>query len=144
MTRMGTRCQWIARGLIFVALNVFLVGFYCFALAGKVEPLKHEPTRYVMLPLMVITSVVSVFLYPRLLRQISRLTRALTLYFGFVFISGLYGVYVWVLFPDGSPWTVLVALIGGHLYGLPLFLAVLVTQLLTGRLLFPETISDSH
>ena len=130
-------------GLIFVGLNVSLVGLYCLALSGKVEPLKFHPTRFVTLPLMVGTAAVSILLYPLMRRLSLRLAQALTLYFGFALIAVLYGIYLWILFPDGSPWTVLVALIGAHLYGLPLFLAVLVTNLLAGRLLFPEATGSS-
>lgn len=141
--------MWGIRGLLFVTLNVFLVGFYCFAMSGKLEPLKFHPTRFVTLPLMVITAVIAVFLYPLLWRQSLRLdqdvrlfVRALTLYLGFVLIAAIYGVYLWILFPDGSIFSVLLAVVGGHLYGWPVFLAVLVTQLLFGRLLFPVPISE--
>jgi len=99
--------------------------------------------------LMVITAVIAVFLYPILWRQSLRLdqdvrlfVRALTLYLGFVLIAAIYGVYLWILFPDGSIFSVLLAVVGGHLYGWPVFLAVLVTQLVFGRLLFPVPISE--
>ena len=59
------------------------------------------------------------------------------LYCGFVLISAIYGIYLWVLFPDGSIFSILVAIIGGHLYGWPVFLAVLLMQLLLDRLLYP-------
>jgi len=125
------------RGAIFVAINVSIVGGYCYAMAGKLEPLKFHPLEFVILPLMAITAVVSAVLFPVLGRQRERWLRALVLYFGFVLISALYGVYLWILFPDGSPLGVLLAVVGGHLYGWPVFLMVLAGQLLFDRLLFP-------
>ena len=132
------RAMWVLRALLFVGLNVSIVGGYCYAMTGRLEPLKHHPVRFVILPLMVITAVVSALLYSWLRRQPSRLTRGLMMYLGFVLISALYGVHLWIRFPDGSPWSVLVAVVGGHLYGGPVFLAVLVTNLLLDRLLFPQ------
>ena len=134
----------ITRGLVFVALNVSIVGLYCFAMSGKVEPLKHEPTRFVTVPLMVVTAVVAVLLFPLLSRLGQRLPRAVMLYCGFVLISALYGIYLWTLFADGSPWTVLMTIIGGHLYGWPVFLLVIAAHLLTDRLLFPGVNHDAR
>lgn len=126
------------RSLIFIVLNVFLVGAYGYAMAGRVEPLKFRPEQNVIWPLMVITAVVSPLVYPLLRRHRSLVARALFMYFAFVLISAVYGIYLWILFPDGSPFAVLVAVIGGHLYGFPLFLAVVLTHLALGRLLFPK------
>ena len=128
----------IVRGLIFGVINVWIVGGYCRAMVGKLEPLEFRPEESVIRPLMVLTAVVSVLIYPLLLQQRTRLNRALLLYLGFVLISALYGVHLWHQFPDGSAWSVLLAVIGGHLYGAPVFLMVLLANLLLGRLLFPE------
>lgn len=130
--------MWIIRVLIFAGVNVSVVGLYCWAMAGKLEPLMHHPEEFVMRPLMVITAVVSLFVYPLVRREGSRVIRIVVLYSGFVLISALYGVYLWYLFPDSSPFSVLVALIGGHIYGLPVFMAVLLAHWLLGRLLFPR------
>ena len=130
--------MWIVRALIFAGVNITVVGLYCQAMAGKVEPLKHHPEEFVMRPLMVITAVVSLFVYPLVRREESRVTRILLVYLGLVLVSVIYGVYLWYLFPDGNPFTVLVAVVGGHLYGWPVFLAVLLAQWLLGRLLFPR------
>lgn len=132
----------IVRGLVFAGVNVSVVGLYCWAMAGKVEPLKHHPEQFVMRPLMVITAVVSLFVYPLVRREGSQVIRIVLLYSGFVLISALYGVYLWYLFPDGSPFSVLVALIGGHVYGWPVFLAVLLVHWLLGRLLCPRSAGD--
>ena len=128
--------MWIARGLAFVGINVAAVGLYCHAMVGKLEPLKHEPEKFVIQPLMLITAMASVSLYPLVRRESSRVVQAVLLYFGFVLISAVYGVYLWSTFPDGSPWAILVAMIGGHVYGWPPFLAVFTTHLLLGRWLF--------
>ena len=128
------------QGLIFVGLNVSLVGTYCYAMVGRLEPLKFHPERFVILPLMVITAVVAAFLYPLLRCLPSRPIQALSLYMGFHVIAVLYGFLLWIQFPDGSPWSVLLALIGAHLYGWPVFLAVLFCHYLFGRwLLSPST-----
>ena len=127
----------IVKGTVFVLLNVSVVGLYCLAMSGRLEPLKFEPLKFVTVPLMLLTAVVAVGLYPLLCRLRSRLFRSQLLYCGFVVISALYGVHLWIRFPDGSPWSVLVAVVGGHLYGWPPFLAVLLIQLSVGRWLFP-------
>ena len=128
------------QGLTFIGLNVSLVGGYCFAMVGKLEPLKFHPEKFVILPLMVITAVVAAFLYPVLRRHPSRSIQALLLYPGFLLIAALYGILLWVQFPDGSPWSIFLALIGAHLYGWPVFVAVLVCHYLFGRWLFgPST-----
>jgi hypothetical protein len=134
----------IARRLIFVAVNVSLVGIYCFAMYGRLEPLKHHPTKFVTLPLMAITAVIAFFLYPLLVHLRLRLPRALMLYCGFVLICAIYGIYLWILFPDGSVFTPLVTMIGGQLYGWPVFLAVLVAQLVGARLFFPVVRRDTQ
>lgn len=126
------------RGVIFVGLNVLVVGAYCYAMIGRIEPLKHEPVRFVIVPLMVITAVVSWKIFAFLRRQQNRWIRILMLYLGFNVISAIYGAYLWLIFPDGGPWAVPLALVGGHLYGWPVFLMVLVAQLAFGRLLFPD------
>ena len=134
----------IVRGLIFAGVNVSVVGLDRWAMAGKVEPLKHHPEQFVMRPLMVITAVVSLFfVYPLVRREGSQVIRIVLLYSGFVLISALTRARdPWYLFPDGSPFSVLVALIGGHVYGWPVFLAVLLAHWLLGRLLCPRSAGD--
>jgi hypothetical protein len=130
------------RGLVFAGVNVSVVGLYCWAMAGKVEPLKFHSEEFVMRPLMVITAFVSLFVYPLVRREESRVIRILLVYVGLVLVSVIYGINLWYLFPDGSPFTVLVAVVGGHLYGWPVFLAVLPAHWLLGRLLFPRPGGD--
>ena len=129
---------WIFKGLVFVGLNVSIVGGYCYAMVGRLEPLKHEPERFVILPLMVITALVSLFLFPLLSRQRTRLHRGVMFYLGFVFIAAIYGVCLGFLFPDGSPWAVLLGVIAGHLYGWPPFLAIILVLFALDRWLFPS------
>jgi len=129
--------MWVGRVVIFVGLNVWIVSAYCRAMVGKLEPLEFRPEEFVIRPLMVFTAVVSVLLYPLLLHQRTRLNRGLLLYLGFVLISALYGLHLWNQFPDGSAWAVPLAVVGGHLYGAPVFLMVLLANLLLGRMLFP-------
>ena len=102
----------VFRGLIFVGLNTALFGAYCYAMVGRLEPLKFHPEKFVILPL----------------------------YLGFLFVAALYGILLWIQFPDGGPWSVPLALIGAHLYGWPVFVAVLFCHYLFGRWLFgPST-----
>lgn len=129
---------WIVRGVVFVGINVSVVGLYCQAMVGKLEPLKHHPEEFVIRPLMAITALVSLFLYPLLLRRRSRWIRGLVLYVGFVLISALYGGYLWFRFPDGPPWAVLLGVIGGHLYGFPPFLVIFLAHLALDRWLYPR------
>lgn len=132
----------IVRGLVFAGVNVSVVGLYCWAMAGKVEPLKHHPEESVMQPLIVITAVVSLFVYPLVRREESRVIQILLVYLGLVLVSAIYGIYLWYLFPDGNPFAILVAVLGGHLYGWPVFLAVLLAHGLLGRILFPRSAAD--
>lgn len=129
----------LARALVFVGLNGFIVWAYCNAMAGRLEPLKHHPEEFVTRPLMVITIVVSLALFPLLSGQRSRLIRGVLLYFGFVLISAIYGIYLGSRFPDATPLgAVLLTLVGGHLYGWPPFLAILLAQMALDRWLFPS------
>jgi len=127
----------ISRRLVFVGVNVSVVGFYCYAMAGKLEPLKFHPVKFVILPLTVITALVSLFLFPLLGRQRTRLHRGVMLYLGFVSIAAIYGVYLGFLFPEG-PRAVLLGVIGGHLYGWPPFLAIILVLFALDRWLFPS------
>ena len=130
----------VFKGLIFVGLNTALVGAYCYAMVGRVEPLKFHPVKFVILPLMVITAMVAAFLYPWLRRQASRSIQAVSIYGGFLVVAALYGILLWIQFPDGGPRSVPLALIGAHLHGWPVFLAVLFCHYLCGRWLFgPST-----
>lgn len=131
----------ILRRLVFAGLNVFVVGAYCYAMVGRLEPLEHHPTRFVIVPLMVITAVVCLFLFPWMCRQQSRLGQALLLYLGFALTAAIYGVLLWIQFPDGSVFSVPLALIGAHLYGFPAFLVALVCNLLLARWLFRSATS---
>lgn len=122
--------------LAFAGLSVFIVRAYCYAMVGKLDPLMHHPEEFVIRPLTVITAVVSLLLYPLLVGQRSRWTRGLMLYLGFVLISAIYGVYLWYEFPDGSPFSVLVAVIGGHIYGWPPFIMLFLVLQALDRWLF--------
>ena len=124
------------QALVFAGLNTALVVVYGYAMEGKLEPLKHEPERWVIQPLALLTAVVSLGLYPVLRRVDSRVIRALTLYAGFMLVASLYGAFLWSAFPDGGLLAIPLAWLGAHLYGWPVFLAVLLVDLLLGRWLF--------
>ena len=128
----------MVRRAIFVGSTVSIVGVYCYAMGRALPPLRTEPLTFLLLPMMVISGVVSLFLYPVLCRRRQRSSQALALYIGFVLSTVIYGGYLWVFIPDGTAWVILLALVAGHVYGLPLFLAVLLTYLLLGRLADPR------
>lgn len=135
----SSRIWRIFRGLAFVFLQVLVVGSYCQIMAGRLEPLKHQPDTFVGRPLMVLTAVVSAMLYPLLARRRSSLRRTALLYLGFVLIACLYGIFLGSQFPEVSLWGAIpLALVGAHLYGWPVFLLVLAIQALLGRWFFPS------
>lgn len=141
MTRPRLEWPWF-RCLAFIGLNTLGVWVYGLVMSGRVEPLKFEPMTHVIYPLMAITVVVSVPVFGLLRRQRSRLEQALALYLGFVVIALVYGVVLWVRYPDGSLFALPLAVIGAHLYGWPLFLVLAPSQLLLGSLLFPRVEGD--
>jgi hypothetical protein len=124
------------RWATFVALTVIMVGVYCYAAGRALPPLRNEPAGFLLLPMTVISGLVSLLLYPVLRRQRERSSRALALYVGFIVATVVYGGYLWVFIPDGSIGLVALAIIAGHLYGFPLLLAVMAASLLMNRVLF--------
>ena len=132
MNHIREAVRWAA----FVALTVIMVGAYCYVSGRALPPLRNEPASFLLLPMTVISGVVSLLLYPVLRRQRRRSSRALALYVGFLVVTMIYGGYLWVVIPDGSIGLVALAMIAGHLYGLPLLLAVMAASLLMNRVLF--------
>jgi len=72
---------------------------------------------------MVIWGLVSLFLTAVVRRQRLRSGRTASLYIGFVPSTVVYGGYLWAVIPDGTAWSVFLALVAGQLYGFPLSLA---------------------
>lgn len=107
-----------------------MVGVYCYLLGRALPPLRSEPVTFLLLPMTASSALVSLTLHPVLQRQHRRASQAVTLYAGFVLCVIVYGCYLWLAIPDGTPWLILLAVVAGHLYGLPLYGAVLVTYLL--------------
>ena len=115
-----------------------MVGAYCSIMSRALPPLRTEPPAFLLLPMTIISGAASLFLYPVLCRQRGRSIRAFTLYVGFVLTTLVYGIYLWIFIPDGTAWLIVLSLLAGHLYGLPLFFALLVTHLLMAPLVFPR------
>jgi len=114
--------------VLFAAMTSLMVGVYCYAMSRILPPLRDEPSTFLLLPMTVISGLVSLLIYGVLSRQRLRSTQALTLYVGFLLSLIAYGAYLWVFIPDGTAWLIILALVAGHLYGLPAFLAVLITH----------------
>ena len=105
-----------------------MVGIYCHFGTQALPPLRSEPPSFLLIPMTVISGTVSVLVFPALCGMAGRSSRILVLYGGFLVTLVAYGLYLWVVVPDGTPWLILMALLAGHLYGIPLFFAILVTQ----------------
>ena len=80
-----------------------------------------------------ISGVMAALCYP-VLHKRGRSGRVLWMYLGFIVSLVIYGLYLWWLVPDGTVWLVLLALLAGHTYGLPPFLAVVLASLLLNRI----------
>lgn len=94
--------------------------------------------------MMVIWGLVSLFLTAVVRRQRLRSGRTASLYIGFVPSTVVYGGYLWAVIPDGTAWSVFLALVAGQLYGFPLSLAVRGTHPLLSRLVVPRAVGGSR
>jgi hypothetical protein len=115
-------------------------------MSGRLEPLKHEPWTFVTGPLMVLTAVVSVLVFPLLVRQRGGAQRIAALYAAFLIIAILYGTYLGTIFPDATLLQAIpLALVGAHLYGWPVVLVLLLLYgSPVGRLLSTAAESDRN
>ena len=89
-----------------------------------------------LLPMTAISGVIASLFYPVLHHQRSRSGRVLWMYLAFFVSLVLYGLYLWWFIPDGTVGLIVLALLAGHMYGLPAFLAVLLASLVMDRILF--------
>jgi hypothetical protein len=122
--------------VLFVALTTSVVSVYCFVLGRALPPLRNEPASFLLLPVSAMSGIVAAVLYPVLLQQRSRAGRLLWMYLGFLILLVVYGLYLWRFIPDGTAGLIVLALVGGHLYGLPAFLTVLLATAVLDRILF--------
>ncbi len=118
------------RWFSFVVLTTSIVSIYCWLAGRLLPPLRNEPESFLLLPMTVIAGALASLFYPVLHHQQSRSRRILGIYFGFVVSLVLYGLYLWWFIPGGGVGLILLALLAGHMYGLPAFLAVLLASLL--------------
>ena len=123
-----SQLHWAGRWLLFVGIITSMVGIYCHFGTRALPPLRSEPPSFLLIPMTVISGTVSVLVFPALCGMAGRSRRILVLYGGFLVTLVAYGLYLWVVVPGGTPWLILMALLAGHLYGIPLFFAILVTQ----------------
>ncbi len=114
-----------------------VVGGYCHVASRGLVPLRNEPPEFLVLPMSAISGLVSLLIYPHLRDQRDRSSRVRTLYLGFVLSMAIYGSYLWVMVSDGGPGLVVLALLAGHLYGGPLFLALVLAFVSLERSVFP-------
>ena len=125
------------RGVIFVGTTAGLVALYCLAAGRALPPLRNEPATLLLVPMTVISGVVAALLYPWVRRQRQRSGRVAALYLGFALSTAIYGGYLWARVPDGTAWLILLAVLTGHMYGLPLFLALVAVHLAMARWILP-------
>ena len=124
------------RWFSFVVLTTSIVSAYCWLMGRVLPPLRNEPLSLLLLPMTAISAVVASLFYPLLHHQRSRSGRFLWMYLAFLVSLVLYGRYLWWSIPDGTVGLIVLALLAGHMYGLPAFLAVLLTSLVMDRTLF--------
>ena len=122
--------------VLFVALTTSVVSVYCFVLGRALPPLRNEPASFLLLPVSAMSGIVAAVLYPVLLQQRSRAGCLLWMYLGFLILLVAYGLYLWRFIPDGTAGLIVLALVGGHLYGLPALLTVLLATAVLDRILF--------
>jgi hypothetical protein len=125
---MRVRVRWLS----FVVLTTSIVSIYCWLGSRLLPPLRNEPESLLVIPMTVISGAMASLFYP-VLHQRNRLGRILGMYFGFVLSLVVYGIYLWWFIPHGSAGLIVLALLAGHMYGLPALLAVLLASLLMER-----------
>jgi hypothetical protein len=121
------------RWFSFVVLTTSIVSVYCWLASRLLPPLRNEPASLLLLPMTAISGAMAALVYPVLHHQRSRSARILEMYFGFVVSLVMYGIYLWWFIPHASAGLIFLALLAGHMYGLPAFLAVLLASLLMDR-----------
>jgi hypothetical protein len=124
--------------LAFVVLATVIAGTYCWVATLALPPLRNEPLSFLVLPMTAITGVVASLFYP-LLQQQQGPRRVLRMYLASLVSLALYGLYLWWFIPDGAVGLIVLALLAGHFYGWPAFLAVLLATSLMDRFLFPSS-----
>jgi hypothetical protein len=122
--------------LVFVCSMTAVVEGYCWFLSDILRKLLDDPARYFFTPITVVVVVVFALLYPVLKPSRRPLTRIFILYFAFVAANAAYGVYLWFVAAHGTPLLIVLALVAGHLYGIPLLALIVLTDLLLAHLVF--------
>jgi len=126
----------IWRPILFAALIASLVGVYTVVAGPAIPKFPLVSTKYLLIPMMVISGVLAFPAYAILSRHQSRSRQILTLYQGLVLTSMIYGAFGWMIFPDGHPMHIIVALLAGHFWGLPLLVALIPVHVVLARLHF--------
>lgn len=128
----------LARLFGFAALDGAIVALLTWLLCRALPPLGDEPAIVALIPLPLLTVLVALPLHRLLRRLQSHVSRALALYGAFVVTLLLYGLYLGALEGYGSAaqharlhqqWTsylslVPAALLLGHVFGMPVLVAV--------------------
>jgi drug/metabolite transporter (DMT)-like permease len=120
----------------FVALNGSLVSAACYFLWRQLRFLANEPGSLLFWPMTVISLLALALLYPRLRRHPGPLFRAALLYLAFLASLVLYGGYLWLIVRGGTAMMIPLALVAGHLYGLPFLAGIWVVNTALARPLF--------
>ena len=136
MTDVESRLPTTVRYGLFAVLLASMVGAYTAVVGPSLGRLRLESTSMLLVPLMTISGLVALPVYRALCRRSGPATQVLTLYGGFFATCAIYGCFMWAYGSDGTPWFVLLALVVGHVLGLPLFLLVLAAHLVLVRVGF--------
>jgi hypothetical protein len=118
----------------FAAMVATAVGVYTAVVGPSLGRLKLESTEKLLIPLMVISALVSLPTYAALRRDNRLPVQILTLYCGFVLTCLTYGGFMWFSGSDGTPMFLFTALFAGHFLGLPLLLMLVGVHLVLRRL----------
>ena len=127
-----------SRHLGFVALNGALASATCFVLWQGLPFLANEPGSLLFWPMTLISLVTFALLYPILKRQRSPWFRAPLFYLAFLASLVSYGGYLWLIVPHGTAMMIPLALVAGHLYGLPLLVVIWLVNTALAPLLFRQ------
>ena len=120
--------------LLFVAATTSIVSAYCWFVGRVLPPLRNEPASLLLLPMTAISAVMAAAISTTWPDRRTCSEQARRLYLGFLASLILYGLYLWWFISDGGIGLILLALLAGHLYGLPAFLAILSVEVAIGRM----------
>jgi hypothetical protein len=125
-----------SRHLIFLTLNGALASAACYFLWQRLPFLANEPASLLFWPMTLISLFTFALFYPILKRQPGPSSRAAVLYLAFLASLVLYGGYLWSMVRDGTVMMIPLALLAGHLYGVPFLVVIWFVNMTLTPILF--------